>query len=162
MAQKEVTFVVENAEIRWPNFTGKATPFRGPGTRSFALVLDKPFADQLAADEWNVKCKPVGVPTEDGNEDDIGREFCFLDVTVRFDVFPPNITMITDSGRTHLKEEMVEILDWADIRHVDLIVRAHDYNVNGNAGRKAYLKTMFVTVKEDELEKKYAMEEEHG
>ena len=64
--------------------------------------------------------------------------------------------MITSRGGTPLNEEDVEILDWADISNVDLIVRPYEWAVSGKTGVKAYLKSIFVTINEDELELKYA------
>jgi hypothetical protein len=51
---------------------------------------------------------------------------------------------------------MVSILDWADFAKVDLIMSPYKYDVNGNQGVSAYLKTIFVTIREDELEQRYA------
>ena len=64
--------------------------------------------------------------------------------------------MITSRGRTNLDESTVEMLDWADITNVDLIVRPYEWSVSGKTGIKAYLQSIYVTVEEDELERKYS------
>ena len=64
--------------------------------------------------------------------------------------------MITSRGRTTLKEDECELLDWADITTADLIVRPYEWAVNGKTGIKAYLQSIFVTIQEDALELKYA------
>jgi len=64
--------------------------------------------------------------------------------------------MITSRGRTTLREDDVELLDWADIRIADLIVRPYEWAVNGKTGIKAYLQSIFVTIDEDALELKYS------
>lgn len=64
--------------------------------------------------------------------------------------------MITSRGRNHLGEDEIELLDWADIKMVDMIVRPYEWAVNGKTGIKAYLQSIFVTIEEDALELKYA------
>lgn len=68
--------------------------------------------------------------------------------------------MISSTARTNLDEASVEVLDWADIRVADLIARGYEWSVNGKTGVKAYLQSLFVTIEEDDLERKYATTEQ--
>ena len=54
-----------------------------------------------------------------------------------------------------MKENEIDILDWIDIEKVDLIIRPYSWSVNNSSGIKAYVKTMYITIYEDELMIKY-------
>lgn len=148
----EDNVVMEGVRIIFRNFEGKEGPYNKEGERNFAVLLPEPIANAMAEDGWNVKwLKAREDAAEEGEEDQP-----YLPVTLRYDVFPPHIVMVTSRNRTVLGEAQVEMLDYSDIINVDLIVRPYTWNVNGKSGVKAYVKTMFVTIEEDALVQKYA------
>lgn len=142
------TFMVEDARIIFRNFSGKEGMYNREGDRNFAVVLNPDMAEQMARDGWNVK---VLAPREEGEE-----ETPYIQVSVNFKNRPPRVVMLTSSGRTNLSDDTVEILDWAEFGTVDLIARGYEWTVNEKSGVKAYLQSFFVTIREDELERKYA------
>jgi len=149
----ENTVMMEGVRIIFRNFSGKEGQYNREGDRNFGVILPPDTAEVMAADGWNVKWLK---PREDA-EDDEATETPWLGVTVNFEKGkPPKIMLVTDRGRTALNEAMVDTLDWADITNVDLIVRPYSWDVNGRSGIKAYLQSMYVTIEEDELERKYA------
>lgn len=149
MPNNEKNIVMENVRIVFRNFAGKEGMYNREGERNFAVILEDPkLVKALEKDGWNVKYLKA---REDGDE-----EQPYLQVSVNFKGRPPHIVMITSRGRTTLSEDECEVLDWADIRTVDLIVRPYEWVVNGKTGIKAYLKSIFVTIEEDALELKYA------
>jgi hypothetical protein len=152
MASADGTIVIEDARIMYRNFAGKKGMFNDEGKRNFAVVLPDDVAAQLEADGWNVK------RTKPREEGDI--PIPFLSVAVSFENRPPRITMIANGVRTHITEDLVDLLDAVDILNVDLVVRPYKWEVQGNGGIKAYLKTLFVTIEEDELERKYGAKEQ--
>jgi hypothetical protein len=144
--------MMEGVRIIFRNFEGKEGPYNKAGERNFAVLLDDKIAEILAEDGWNVKwLKPREDEVEEGE-----TEQPYLPVSLRYDVFPPHVVLVTSRNRTTLEESQVEMLDYSDITNVDLIVRPHNWDVNGKTGIKAYVKTMFVTIEEDALVRKYA------
>jgi hypothetical protein len=145
------TVLMEGVRIIFRNFTGKEGQYNREGDRNFAVLLDDTVAEQMTADGWNVKWLK---PREDDEEEAMQA---YLPVSVNFDKGrPPRVVMITSRGRTNLGAEDVEVLDWAEIINVDLIVRPYSWEVSGKTGVKAYLQSLYATIEEDELERKYA------
>jgi hypothetical protein len=153
MARDESTVLMEGVRIIFRNFEGKEGQYNRAGDRNFGVLLDTDVAEAMANDGWNIKfLKPREEDADEGEEPQ-----AWLPVSVNFDKGrPPRVVMITSRGRTNLDESSVELLDWADIQNVDLIVRPYTWEVNGKTGVKAYLQSLYVTVEEDELERKYA------
>lgn len=147
------TFMVEDAELIYRNFRGEKGMYNPQGDRTFNVILDDKAAEAMAQDGWAVKFP------ESGEDDEETRKRPHIKVKVGYKIRPPKIVLITSTSRTNLTEETVGMLDWADILKVDLIAQASVWNVGGKSGIAAYLKTMFVTIDEDPLELKYAINE---
>jgi hypothetical protein len=138
---------IENAKIGFRNFSGKEGQFNPAGRRNFCVFLDSEFATQLQTDGWNVRW------LQPKNKDD--EEQAYLQVAVSYENIPPKILMISSRGKTVLDADSVSVLDWAEIDTVDLIIRPYNWEVRGKGGVKAYIKSMYVTIAEDEFESKY-------
>lgn len=138
---------IENARIAFRNFAGKEGKYNAAGRRNFSILLAQEVAVELERQGWNVKWLE---PREVGDE-----KQPIIRVDVRYSNIPPKIMVITSQNKSILDESTVHVLDWAEIENVDLILNPSAWDVNGKSGIKAYLKKMYVTLVEDELEAKY-------
>jgi hypothetical protein len=147
----ENTVLMEGVRLVFRNFTGKEGQYNREGDRNFGVILPNDVAEAMLADGWNVKYLQP-------RDDDEGEEATpWLPVKIGYGRGrPPKIMLVTERGRTALDEDTVDTLDWADIVNVDLIVRPYNYDVGGRTGIAAYVQSMYVTIEEDALEKKYA------
>lgn len=141
--------VLKDAEIRFKNFSGLPGQYNREGDRNFCVLLNHPDVDveAMVADGWNVKMlKPR-------DEDEAPTPY--IQVAVSYKIKPPSVFMLTSRGKTELPEELVSMIDLADIARVDLTINPSFWDVNGNTGVKAYLKNIYVTIQENELDLMY-------
>ncbi|QGZ17268.1 hypothetical protein SEA_GIANTSBANE_64 [Arthrobacter phage Giantsbane] len=145
--------MVEDARILFRNFAGEERQFNPAGERNFTLVIDNDIAPAMLNDGWNIKYLK---PREEGDDPQ-----AILRVKVSYKRKPPTIVLISSKSngekvRQTLPEDLIDMLDYIDIAKVDLIVNPSWYDFNGRQGYSAYLKSIYVTMLQDDLEKKYS------
>jgi len=147
---------IENAQLRFKNFSGKPGKFNAEGNRNFCVILDdKDAAEKLAAAGWNVKW----LRARDETEEDLP----YIQVKVQYQEGhkQPEIWLITECDgelirKTPIGESQIDILDWAEIKRVDLTINPYNWtNAKGESGIKGYLKRMYVIITQDKFASKY-------
>lgn len=153
VSRQDNTLTMENVRLIFRNFAGEASTYNRAGDRNFCVIIDDPeLAQQLLIDGWNVK----SLKARDEDEEPAK----YIKVSVRFDNYPPKVYMKSGRTKTLLDENTIDTLDFAEFSNVDLILSGSDWDVNGKTGIKAYLKSMYATIREDRLASKYFDEEE--
>lgn len=140
---------LNDVPIRFRNFSGTAGQYNPAGQRNFCALLEPDVAQAMERDGWTIKYLKA--------RDEGEMPQAYIKIKVNFDgPRPPKVFAINSRGRLQLDQDMVSILDWADFAKVDLIITPYKWDFNGNQGVSAYLQTIFCTIREDELELRYA------
>ena len=145
--ERREPITIRNAQLFKTNFSGKEIPPYNPeGRRNFCVFIDDiKVAKEMEADGWNIRWLE---PKQEGDE-----RRAFVSVAVNYSNIPPKIVLVTSKGQTRLGEEEVGMLDWAEKTNVDLTINPRVWDDNGRRRIKAYLRTMMVSIYEDDLER---------
>lgn len=146
---------IENAKILWPNFSGREKDYNNEGERNFSVAIEDPeLINKLAEDGWNVK---IWVPknVEEGEEVN-PIHYIPVKVSYKYESLAPKVVMVTKKNQVLLDEDSVGQLDFTRIINADLTIVPSEWEVNGKTGIKAYLKTLYATIEEDEWAEKYS------
>lgn len=140
------TFIVEDTDILFHNFSGKERPpFNRAGDRNFAVLLDPEAAVGMEKDGFNVK----GLEEEDKDP--------FISIKINYSIKPPYILLITSTNRRIIKEDDVGILDSLEFSNVHVMCNGSKNPNNTSGPLVSYLRTMFLTLDEDPLMRKYGI-----
>lgn len=142
---------IEGARLIFRNFSGKEGMYNREGDRNFNVIIPPDIVDAVIAAGWNVRWLKA---REEGDE-----PTARLEVKVHYNPATgrgPRAFLVTSGGKTELDKDTIKMLDVAQIENVDVVIRPYVWEVNGKTGVKAYLKAIYVTIVEDEFDRKYA------
>lgn len=154
--------VIKDAQILsrpYRNFEGRPSEINpAGGDRSFGVVIDDPeLAQQMAADNWNVKT----ITNRDGRDymfgvQSNGEDLHWIPVKVKYvkrdgtPSIPPKITIKTKNNEVYYEEPNVKELDSSELTDINLLINASRKTVNGKEYTTAYLKSMVATMIDDD------------
>ena len=144
---------LRNVRIIFRNFAGAPTRFNAAGgKRTFSILLNEAEAKELGSMGFNVKALKQRDPDDD--------PAFHLPIEVSYRVKPPRIVFVSNRGRkrTVIDEDTVGLIDYTEIEKIDLTINPYQWEMENAHGVKAYLKTMYVTIREDELDIEYAQD----
>lgn len=138
---------IRNARIIFRNFSGQERKFNPAGARNFHVILDTDLAERLKAENWNIKY----LQSRDEEEEPVPH----MKVTVKYSErsAPPLIVLKTSKNAVRLNESRIGQLDAVEIQTVNMVIRPYHHQFGGVTG---YLKSMEVTINEDEIESRYS------
>lgn len=144
--------ILEDVRILFRNFSGEEGQYNRKGDRNFAVALDEDVAKKMEKEGWNVKrLKPR-------DDEEIGT--AYVQCAINFSNRPPAIYLITQKMGKEIMvlmpEDQLDHLDWIDIAKADITINPYEWNVNGNSGIKAYVKSLYVTQQVDPLMERYS------
>lgn len=138
---------IDNAKIMFRNFAGASKNYNPAGNRNFCVFLPDDIAESMERDGWYVRW----LNSREGEAPQ-----AMISVKLNYGNYPPNIVLVSDGKMSKLSEENVNVLDFAELEQVDLILRGYTWEVQGKSGIKAYLKEGYFVLVVDELAKKYS------
>lgn len=142
---------LENAQIgrgSFRNFAGEKSTYNPTGKRTFTVLLEEDLGKLLEQEGWHIRWKQP--------RDEYDEPQALLTVEVKFGDYPPKIVLISDGKKTTLDEDNIAVLDTAEIACADMIIRPYNWEVNGKTGTKAYVKSLYITLQDDDFGGKYA------
>lgn len=153
MARRDDDLTIEDAELRFKNFSGRQGRYNAEGNRNFCVLLNPDDAQSLINEGWNIRFLQPRDPEEE--------PVPYMQIKVAYsDRSKPVVWLVSEINgepvkKNKLGENEIDILDWAEIKHVDMVIRPYNYDVNGKKGIKGYLKSMYVTIAEDPFASRY-------
>lgn len=145
--------IFENAQILFPNFSGREGRYNREGNRCFSIVVTdkngRPDADlalQLKEDGWNIRERIInGEPT---------GEFYINGVNINYDYYiKPIISYISNGNEITLTPELLDNgiaaqLDGRGAEHYDVSIRPKTWERgDGSVGIKGYVDEMRIVAK---------------
>lgn len=145
------SLIIEGARIGFKNLEGRKEKYNAEGDRNFVVFLDTPFAEELAAEGWNIK-----FPGEK-NEDEIYDKDPYLKIAVNYNNFPPRLEMVDpiNQSKVVLDENTVGMVDNTVILSADLEITPYNWKVQGETGVKAYIKSGYFVMESSPFFNKY-------
>lgn len=137
---KNGKLVIQDGEIRFKNFTGRAGQYNREGDRSFAAVISEEFVPMCLDAGWNVKSY-VSKKT--------GDTIHYIHVKVSYNNSAPTIVQHAGADVINYDESMCWMLDNNILLNIGIVISPYHWNINGKTGTSAYLNALHFELPRD-------------
>ena len=142
---------ITEGKIAYSNFSGSPTQYNPEGgSRTVTFVIPDDIADGLINEGWKIRKQEF----DDGTSRYL-LDAAFLFRTRNGQPRDPKIFIVRDNRLIHVTEDTADALDRADIVSVDAVIAASHWEYAGRSGIKAYINSMYLTIKENPIDEKY-------
>ena len=143
---------LENVEVKWPfsHFDGRKDTFNDEGDHNFTIILPEDQARNLLAipDGWTIK-------EREGREEGDPIEYT-MKIKISYKYEQPQVFILKGNKRFRAAEEDLADIKRSTCERIDVIVSPSRW-VNGDrSGVTAYVKEMYVQIKESRFAEQYA------
>lgn len=145
---------IEDGVIAYKDFSGRVDENNenGEKTVTFAISIDDGL--KLIEDGWYLRKQEF--PNDPYREPRYLLKTCITFKTKDGRPKDPKVFMVREDGSmVHMTEDTIGLLDGADIIKVDAVIGPWRWRRNGKEGVKAYVNSMYITVKENRIDAKY-------
>ena len=146
---------IENAQIKWAfsHFDGREDTFNTEGDHNFTVIIeDEQEANRLIAEGWNIRRMD---PREEGDPFEY-----LLKVKISYRFAPPPIFFLKGERRYRADEADLVEIQRATCEQIDVIISPNPWVHGRERGVSAYVKEMYVKIKESRFAARYADYEE--
>jgi hypothetical protein len=142
---------LEDANIKWgwSNWDGRADGgFNNEGDHNFTVSLPPELGEKLKSEGWNVK-------TYEAREEGDPPEYT-LEIKISYKFNPPKIYFIKNDRKVRIWDER----DLADVtraatKQVNVVFTPSRWERNGRSGITAYVRELYVEIRESRFADKY-------
>lgn len=146
---------LENAKVKWKNFSGKPTDINpAGGRRNVGIYLPDDAAHDMLQHGWNVKVE--------NKNDEADPDVYYIEARVNFKTndnsssLDPKVFMVTGRKINRLDTQSIVELDSNRITSLDVTLTPSFWEMRGFSGITAYVDELYATIERSILGNKYA------
>lgn len=145
---------IENANIKWgfSHFDGRPATFNDEGDHNFTIILPEAQAKELMEQGWSIR------ELEGREEGDPPEYLLKVKISYRFEA--PPIFFLKGTRRYRADERDMADIKRATCEQIDVIIQPSRWVHGKDTGVTAYVKEMYVKIRESRFGAKYADYEE--